>query len=939
MIRVVSFNYQGNLYPVFIDDTTSGYNGKDVMTKPGVYSETITEGFRLSLAELQGSIDGYATKCMALLADVSPESAVLNNIVDYTDSVKQLLTVPETAAKMLLNRESEDDRLFLQTALDVIHFYESVTPDTKVFLPDEAFEFIEEDVAKRMQSKRHVFVLPNADNQEILQKDCTAQYGVILPSVDDLHSDNDVSPNALDILRVAAPCRREVTPGVYQYSGVYHTPYYKVDPKVHGMIPSYLSHLNGYARNNLLGIQPHERHMYDNLYTFICSDVARYVGEIVTGLFFTTSFGVALKKVLSCKNEELLAKLSSSLNGFCPEGVTCNITYTELQALFSEGYSIDRLNQLAKNSIQVTTEYLHSMIEESTKNYCVVDIRNLPFVLDTSDEDKESFTEQLIAKNVITRDMLDYILALCLRAYAVNWGHTGAARAIPRFVLQPSIQSMNEIMAAYLTQTLGKTAAPMDSDFSLLYTSTSRASDDDDDDDDDDEVFTAFDYYITSDTAYKVRTGSLQPDFFSSAATGAETSEASIVEYWRKVNGDSNLSYFISSSFVVTKSVSVLLESFAKLMRWGDIKPSLLVFQDYPEIRTVFDLNIGKEIPNTAIVDESQLVLVNGCHYSLAGVITAQDIVGAEPAVVGFLLCKDYGVKKYTLASWVDIGEMVSKGEIDIDALKTVTQVPLSGDSVFDITQFENSGYQFYTSAMNIEKGLKFNILPAALNELSLLITPGILRSAEYLKSKQSTMVITTKDRQYQILSTYCSVIRELYSTEAAILKAPELSTADISALSVKAFALFNNEGKKQAPDVNQARAQQTIASLNLSGTPAIEYSDVPLEGKFTVISDMEMQSNFPSLEFSNPQLQQVAHKVRDRIVMLLLETEDSFILCRKDISPTEILIVNTKIDHKKYSQFDPLVKALIAGRPANISLKSGVKKAARLHRSLAEFL
>lgn len=940
MIRVVSFNFNGSILPLFIDDTETGYNGKDVMSKPGVYEELTSDKFSLPLAELQGSIDGYTTKCMGLLAVVEPDAENDYPMQDYTNQVKQLLTIPETGAKVILGNMDEDMRTFLSTALEVIHFYEKVTSETKVFLPEEAFGYISEDVAKKMRSTRHVYVLKNSDNQEIVQADCTATFGVVLPSVDDLHSDIDVSPKALDILRVIAPCRKPVGDGgAFQYNGIYHTPYYRIDPKIRGAVPSYLNFLNGFPKNDTLEIQQNERHMRDNLRTFVQADVASYVSEIVTGMFLATHVGQSIKRLISCKDSELAKKLAIEINDMSAGSpVKCDIHYTDLQELLSGHYTPNDLAALVGQSLVYDSEGLQTFVSECTGTMHVVDIENLPFVFQLTDEDKEKLTTLLIQGNVITRVMLEYLLNLCLKAYEVNWGHSGATRAIPRFVTPGGINAMNNVMGAYLSQTIGHIQAPADVDFTLLYSTQIRSSDDEDDEGDEDEIFTDFDYYITNDTAMKMRAGTAN-DFFGSGSTGAETSESAIVEYWRKVDGESHLSYFVSSAFTTTGDYNVLFEAFIKLMRWGSVKPSLLVFQDHPVIRTVFDLNTGKEIPNTAIVDESQLVLSNGCRYSLERLLSAEDVLGAKPAIAGFLLSKNYGVKKYFLASWVDIGEMVSRNEIDVDSLKTVTDIPLNDEMVLAISQFENSGYQLFTSNHNIEQGLKFNIQPAQLSELALLIVPGVLRTAEYLRSKQNTMVVTTKDRQYQILATYCEAIRKLYATEGDALSGESVSTAELSAMAVKVYQWFVAGSENQAPDVNQVRANQAVMTMQLDNDNA-KYVDVPLEGKFTIISDMDMQSDLPSIEFSDPTMQQVARKVRDRVVLLMLETPEYFVLCRKDISAPELLVVDHKIEHRKYSAFASVIKALKAGQTVNISnSKTGSKHPAVLHTSLSSYL
>lgn len=941
MIRIVTFNFGGNMFPLFLDDTDTGYTGKDVLTKPGVYEEITSDTFTLPIAELSGAIDGYATKLMGLIANQDPSDSDPKEIMDYTAKVKQLLAVPETAAKMLMEREPQDMRDFLRGALETIHYYESVTEDTKVFLPEAAFEYVDEAVAKKMRSTRHVYVLKNSENQEIIQKTYTDVYGIVLPSVDDLHSDMEVSPNALDILRVVAPCRKEVSPGIFTYNGIYHTPYFRVDPRLRGSLPSYLKFLNGYSRNDNLPIQQYERHMYDNLFMFINSDVARCVSQLYTGIFLQTLLGQKLKRLISCRNAELFGQLVSDLAVAKMDGVTCDITYTDVQSTVSTGINSDELAKLVQSKISVTVDALIEMAENQVKLNRVVDIENLPFVLDIGDEDKDRLTEFLHQKSIITRAMFEYLLQLCCKAYAVNWGHTGATRAIPRFVSKTAINTVNEAMATHLNSKLGK-AAPNPAITSLLYPNTFRPDDSDDSDagDDDDEIFTDFDYYITDSTRQLMRDGQLDVGFIVNKATGAESSESSVVEYWRKVNGENNLRYFLTDTFMSQGALQVFLEAFYKLMRWGDNKPALLVFDSMPEVRTVFDLNVGKEIPNTAIVDESQLVMVNGCRHTLSGVLTARDVVGSDEAIVGFLLCRDYGIKKYYMASLVDIGEMVCNGEIDVAEFKGMSQVQLTGENVIDITTLADTDYSLYVSNTNIEAGLASGTMPAQLSTLALLLQAGVTKSAEYLKSKQTTVVITTKDRQYQILSSYIDVLRTVYERNGDVLRRPTATTVELSAIATEAYQLYHEGVKLQAPDVNTVRAQSAIASMNLDAGSVIQYSDAPLNGKFIIVSDADGASGITPITFTDANMARLSERLHNSIVLLMLELQDEYLLCRKDILQSELLIHDRTIEHRKYSVIAPVLDGLKQGKAIRISdAKTGNKKVAKLHRSLEGFV
>ena len=69
MLRIVLFNFSGGVLPLFIDDTETGYNGKDLITRPGAYEDVASENVSFPIAELQGGIDGYKTSMMGLVVN------------------------------------------------------------------------------------------------------------------------------------------------------------------------------------------------------------------------------------------------------------------------------------------------------------------------------------------------------------------------------------------------------------------------------------------------------------------------------------------------------------------------------------------------------------------------------------------------------------------------------------------------------------------------------------------------------------------------------------------------------------------------------------------------------------------------------------------------------------------------------------------------------
>jgi len=945
MINVITLETSDGLgFPIFLVDDDTGYSGRDVLKTPGVYEELTGGKFGLVLADMTGTINGYATSGMFLILDAG-EAADLK-VVDITSTFKQYVTVPEAAVKMLLQREDPDMRGVIENGIATLRVYEGLTTDNKVFLPKSSLRFFEEEVQKKMTSKRQVYVIKSVDNQEIVQTDCTAEYGIVLPDVEDIHTSESVT-SALDILRVCAPCRQERVAGVFEYQGIYHTPYWKIDPKFK-TLPEHLKNISGSTRNDTLELQPNERHMYNNLYTLVCADTARYVAELVTGVFLGTRYGQKLVKCANLRSSDILLEMVGTLSEGCPEGVSCSVSYSDVQTLTAGKWDVSDTAKLLKSSLTVSEETLEKLVKDVQDSSRVVDTDRLPFVLDLNDEACERFTGMLLEQGIVSRAVMEYLISLCQRAYEVNWGFTGATKAIPHFVTYSTINVMNKAMAAHLSSTLRNMSVPPDVNLRDLYSSQYIADDDDDmGDDNGDEIFSAFDYYITIDTQNKVLNGSLEPGYFAGGESNEfMTSEAEQVEYWRKVNGEQRLYYFLSTSFINTGDVKLLIDAFIKLMRWGSVKPAMLVFEKYPSIKTVFDLNLGMEVKNTAIVDESQLVLVQGCRYTMAGFVSARDVlIVGEESIVGFLLCKNYGeVQRYFVASFVDIGEMVVSGEIDVAELKSVTQFT-PAEMTHSADALSNARFGFYVSQRNSKRCHEFNMPQEEVNELRLLMTvPDVLRSTEYIKSLANKMVIGKRDRQYAILSTYVKTMRQLYEEQGAILSADVLTSVEVNQVSKRAYDLFLSLEQGQAPDANKVRATNAVQSMNLdlgsSTKPAIKFVDIPLQGKFTVISDPDLKSVFPAISFTDPSVRNVANKVKNRIVLLLLELEETLVFCQKDIAASEVKIVGHQVDHKRYSAVAPIIDRLMQGRKAMVNMPNdGGKKEAVLHESLRQFL
>ena len=939
MIRAILVDVPGTgTLPVFLEDTVTGITGKDVMTRPGAYEELKAAGHVLNLVELQATIGGYMTKMFGLvISNLDPSM-----FEDMTADLARLKAQPATARNIYLNNQPDEVRKTLGAAFDTLDVYEETTRGSKVFLPEEAFTYVDPEVAAKMRSGRNDYALKSENNREIIQAAFDQQYGIVLPSVKELHTagmSTEDWPQNVDLLRVLMPCRKVVKQGVFQYNAIYHTPHYKVAPQVKGALLPHLSWLLGSSQNNLLPVQPYERHMHDNLYTLVCSDTATYAAEIVTGIMLRSTFGSSIQKLLNCKQADMIESLVADIVEFVPEEISCKIAASDFIPEDGSTMKPEAMAKILRDAIHVEKSAIKSLITNFAAYSHTVDVDNLPFVLVLDAESKDLATQDLIASNVVTSAAFRFLQHMCIVACQVNWGHTGAFGALPGLEIRGNVDIVNNVYTSYINDRLGSIKAPANEKFSLLYP---VISDDygDEDNSSEDELSVPMGKYLTDQTAYALRNGDYGSEYFTQPTSGATNTETKLVEYWREVNGENNLNNFLFSVFSTTGDIKTIIDCFIKLARWGFNKPNLLVIEGYPSVKNVFDLNVCKEFHNTSIVDENTLVRVNGCQYTIASALTAPSMgTGVDNTVVGLLLCRDYGgVKKYFAASWVDIGEMVANSEVDIADLKTVTTISLSPDSMESLPDVVKSIYGYHVSAKNIDLGMKYNIPPAELNELAMLGIPGILMSPEYIRSKGNDVAITTKDRQYQILATYVDTMREIYRMRSDTLTAPQITTADIAAIAKEVYNIYNAKAAGQAPDANTARAASTLGSLNLDDGPSIKFATGDLTGKFALIYDWDMQSKAPAMVFSDAKVQSVADKLRNSVVMLALETDSEIILCRKDIAASEVLVSGGKIACRKYSSYAPIIAKAKESSTVRVNI-DGVSKEAKLHESISEFI
>lgn len=947
MICVAAFTTDaGELKVLFLSDANTGNSAKDVLGIPGIYDAVLASnpGLELHLEQLSGGINSYRTKMFALVAGGKFESK------DHTSYLHKVLAVPPTAVPSMLSMLSEDMRQDVSDSLDAIHFYETVKEGDKLCLSGEALSHLDPALREKMTSVRRSYVLKGTENQDIFQKSAEDTFGVALPALDAIHAGDDNAVSTLDILRIVAPYRKQEGANRFGYRAIYHTPYYKVDERLAGMVPNDMSWLSGISANDTVGIQTNEQHMRNNLYILYCADVSRFVVEMVTGVFLSTPLGSIISRLCVKRDEELTQYLCEELKEKSNDDVSCSLPLATVDTLMQGGWVGTSVAQAIKENLEIAPGYLKSLLESRPLDQRTVDCDNLQFMLSLTDEQEQEFTDLMIKMGYLSSAMHRFLVGICKKAYSVNWGHTGATLAIPGFIERSKFDSINKEVASYLLDR-AMDVEPDPEKYSVLFV---QAEEDDDDSFGDvllnenvpqqDEITTGLTYYVTTDTMQKIRNNSLPYDYFSTKATAAQTTEAAVVEYWRNVNGDTNLDMFLTYAYLNTGDVYVLIDSFLKLMRWGSRKPKLLVFPEHPEIRYVFDLNKGMRTENLFITDERDLVKVNGCDYSLAGFLTSTSNSAFKGGkIIGFVLAKDYGmVKKLFLASWVDVGEIAKENTAVIGDLMLLTKLVFNEDTVIPIEDFGTSHFEFYVSDRAIQEGLRLKIQPKDLSTLALLTTSGILDSASYLKSLKNDRIITVRDRQYDTLRRYVNTLETFYAEHGTEVSMIETSM-DLAALATVFLEMYASADGKQ--DGNTAAAQATLSKLDLGfdTAPQIEWDETPLEGKFTLIEDTAMASTIDPIQFTDRQVQGVAARARNRIVLLLLNRDGKYIFCRKNITQKEVLLIPNKnpqaakpysISGKSYTTIKPLMNQLLTGGKATIQ---GVP--AVLHKSLEGFV
>lgn len=932
----------GEEHVLFTGCTETGYSAKDVVTMPGAYSECIgaIDSSSMKLRKLVGAIGPYNTELYALCLD---NKALYAN--DLTGNVANVLTMPATAANAMVRSMSEGLRDSINGAIAAVRFYETLSSKSNVSLPEDVLSELPEGEAAAMISAEQHYVLKDTDNHEIFQKTFDSEFGVVLPSLKEIHSVQDNYYSPLDVLRALMPYRRPGNPNVYEC--VYHTPYFRVGMNAN-IIPRHLEWIYGYESNNLLDIQPNERHMQKNMYTLYCSDVSTYICEMVTGVLFNTNYGSLFEHLRKAKDRELVGRIISDLQAGAAVGeggksIVCDITMSEVDALWDDGWNPSAVGNAIRSHLHMDDGFLEEIIQNTHPVRRVVSTDNQWFTLDLDGAQVQAFTAKMIEMGFISASLDRFFIRMCQCAYRASWGHSGVARAVPILVSHGAMGANDKAFSAFLNDCeAGKVcnAADYPRLFARTYSRPARNPDEEDEDligglgsEDEDELDGLdFEYYLTRQNYAALSAGEIDLTNIMDIRSGeSETDrvsrlrslggESTVVERWKLVDGQSNLDYFLTTAHAQTADVNIYIQAFIRLCRWGTRRPNMLVFQDHPEIRHVFDLNLGIEADNTSIVNEDDLVKVNGCDYSLVGFLntTTNRTVDAKH-IIGFILQKDYGtVTRQYLAAWDDLAEMVEQNTINIGEFKVGATVDIS--KLVGVETFEKKSYEVYESDRNISEGMKLKIRGRELSSICLLPHPGITQERAYLKSLTTDTVESTRDRQYDRLSRYLKCLHSFYDVHGNELSAIR-TTMDLQALAL-AYAEMSKNGPAQKTDSNTATANSALKKLSLGGGAQPEYDDRQLTGKFVLVDDpsnLAVADNaWEPLTFTDPRMAPLNPTGKHSIVLLMLKTRDCWMLCRKDIAYEELDLDRSAAGirpcHVPYSEIRKVVAALRVGK------------------------
>lgn len=862
--------------------------------------------------------------------------------ITYSQMQEELAAIPTEQRNSDEMKEQAILYPYLQDSLDEIL---NLSTSSKIDLTPEFFS--SNELSDSMCSKRPIFNIPMTENQNAIQETNEGELNISLPSLDLIREMPEDAINIYTLLNILAPYRKKQgNTSYYSYCSEYHTPYFRRvsgngikvnDNAARARLVSDFKWIYGNSNNNLLPLQQNEQKLYNNLKTLYSADISENLYDILEGIIRNTTFGIKLNRLTGLTKEKALEAIAVLPNN-SPDFLTLSISEDVFDSVpDGDAISKEDIISFSSKAITLNTEQVKMLITGNYIAFKSINCDNNTIKPRFEIENEKELIYLLIESGYITSHFKEFITSLIDMAYRINWGHTGTAHAISSLFNHEACVSFDKKMSEFLNKVLKDSSEKKPSkkkfDFSYPDSDEENYNSDDDfnGDNEDDALFSDYPWYITSSTRAKISESvNGYVDNYGKVSIESLDTESRIVERWRVVNGHAALNNYISNCFDITNSIDIFLLSFIKLLRWGDSrKPTFLVFPEFPQIKTVFDLNESEVVENIFIVDESDVIKHNGCEYTLTSVLRAKSKIlnTQKPAIVGFLLTKDYGkIQKYYIASWSDLQEEYAK---DTEAINvSPLNIPHQNiQSLFDTIHYiedipEEMDFDFYISDKHIKQSHEFLCEANELSECKNLIVPDITRSNRYRAIVREETIQTNIERQYHILKDYITRLGKLYESYQGNIN--QIATVQDFLQLLKIWGDFSVEhSNKEHNDVVGARTLQRMQLGNTvqDATPIEEKLIAQLKdtGKYIFVVDRDCDTSLPPLNFADTVLNNIALKCYNRVVLTILKgaTEQGDVAIITDIS--DITVKQLSIQENK--------KPLIYNYKSILSLLNVIKE------------
>lgn len=842
-------------------------------TYPNVIDE-LCEKYDVKIMIVKGLTKiGNITEEMIIPVVIANSQEGLKNM-KYSGELAKLIQQPDTAIRAVIEARSDAGDTMLEILYDNFRTIRSTKKSTKVVVSKE--HFLDEELARTMITNRPVFSIQPEKNVDIFQTSPTDTVCLALPSVYEI-KESPTCISTLDVLNLVAPYRLQ-TKVSYGYMSIFHTPFFRNTNdfgKVYSQsalnsVDSKFRWLFGVARNNMLPLQQNEMQLAGNLETTYYNDVAVHMELLLTGIFYQSKTGRLLQKLEGLRKPAFIEAFQMFLAEMDPF-IKCMVKMEDIFELDDEAIVTKQLLlDIFNGKIVMNQDGVMQLIDSmSTANH-IIDCNYYAMSITFENLDDNVVVQSMIDNGFISKHMYEFLNELCMIAYRINWGHSATTKAIPGLVSSDKISEFDNKMVTKLNDVMAGKGTHRD-----IFKDMQNDDSDDEDDTETEDIEASFNQYLSNITITRIKNSTdglrLLDD---QSLLDALTPKEKIIERWRVINGESRLYNFINKGFTLYHNPKLLILAFIKLLRWGEErKPTMLIFPECPEIQTVYDLNESLEMQNIYLVSEDDIVLKDGCRYSIESALyTETKIINSNEAViVGFVLMEDYGkIQKHYIASWSDMSTLITKDKCDISNLK------LSYTDITDIfskkhlIEEDMAGVDFFVTEDKIAESVNMNCQAALLSECALLVEKGITKSSEFIKSAKRSTILSLRDKQYDILHTYIRKLSGFYQKNSQQLQNLDkgCTANDLTNLILD---WDSAQTTTQKPLHNEVVGENILNKLELGNKEdSLAYSEFSDLKNVALIIDMEMIAGLDPIIFEDKTLNEVSRMLENKIILCM---------------------------------------------------------------------